>query len=184
MSKECTQCDRPSNNKFNTCAPMMADGRNFTDYRPRCVANFPVENMPASSYEYRQFLIKNASELMKQNKQIAYKANVCGPCVSPYNQGTMLPEQSIMTCNESTCSVVLNNPNGVGLGRRYGESMHNAEFIAAKEVEQEMIDNMENCCATRADDMNYYPVDYDTSSYEYRTSFPSGGHAMAPNDRK
>lgn len=183
MSKECTQCDRPSNNKFTNCAPMMADGRNFTDYRPRCVTNFPLDNMPGSSYEYRQYLIKNASEIIKQNKQTAYKENMCGPCVSPYNQGTMLPEQSIMKCNGSTCSVTLNNPNGIGLGRQYGET-NNAEFIAVKEAEQKMIENMENCCATRADDMNFYPVDYDTSVHDYRASMPSGGHAMAPNDRK
>lgn len=183
MSKECTQCQLPSDNKFTNCAPMMADGRNFTDYRPRCVANFPLDNMPASSYEYRQFLIKNASELMKMNKETAYKSNKCGPCMSPYNQGTMLPEKEIMKCNASTCSITKNDPNGIGLGREYGET-NNANFLAAKKIEQEMIQNMENCCATREDDMNYYPVDYDNTISNYRSSFPSGGYAMAPNDRK
>jgi len=186
MSKECAECSRPSNNKFFNCAPRMADGRNFTDYRPRCMqAEQPGAPTQANSYEYRQFLIKNADSLMKSNRQEAYKANMCGPCTTPYNQGTMLPEQSIMTCNESTCSSKVVQPNGLGVGRSYGADVNSQKaFLAAKESEQKMLGNLENCCAKPSDDMNYYPFDYNTTGVaNSRASVPGGGYPLSATDR-
>ena len=98
------QCKKASDNKYNNCPPLMADGRMFTDYRPRCIANFAVAggaSLPGNfdlpnSYEYRQYLIKNASDIMAKNRQMAYQNNACGPCTNPYNEGTMLPEQSMV----------------------------------------------------------------------------------------
>jgi len=191
MSKECSECSRTTSNKYFNCAPHMSDGRNFTDYRPRCVANFQhfpnnsVDNAAPSSYEYRQYLIKNADEMMKKNRQAAYQANMCGPCMSPYNEGTMAPEQTKQKCNSSTCTFYENNANGVGLGRDQGQGGSQAAFLAAKEAEQKMIGNMENCCAAPGDDLNYYPFDYKVSGViNERPSVPSGGSAMAATDRR
>lgn len=188
MSKECSDCSKPANNKFFNCAPRMADGRNFTDYRPRCIKNYEFfpENATPNAYEYRQFLIKNGQDLITKNKQIAYHANMCGPCTSPYFEGTMLPEQSMQKCNASTCTFGVNDRNGLGLGRDYGSLGGNqASFISTKEAEQKMISNMENCCSTQADDMNFYPFDYQTTGIiNERPSVPSGGFAMAGTDRR
>lgn len=185
MSKACEHCEQPSNNKFSNCAPRMQDGRNFTDYRPRCIANFENVggNQNPSSYEYRQYLVANASEIMMKNKQAAYKQNRCGPCMNPYNQGTMLPEQSLMKCDTNTCSFKLNDHMGIGLGRDYGYP-DNKEFKAAKNVEQEMLANYENCCATTNDDELYYAFDYKPSGIaNERPSVPSGGMIMNSSDR-
>jgi len=168
----------------------MADGRIFTDYRPRCIANFQmypsnsVDNIAPSSYEYRQYLIQNASELMKKNRQMAYQENMCGPCMQPFNEGTMVPEQSKQKCNSTTCTFYENDANGIGLGRDYGSSGSQAAFIAAKEAEQRMIANMENCCASRTDDLGFYPFDYKTSGIvNERPSVPSGASPFSGTDR-
>ena len=62
-------CYRTSNNKFFNAPPMMADGRNFTDYRPQCDVNNGLinENKLPNSHEYRMFLTQNAEKLMAVN---------------------------------------------------------------------------------------------------------------------
>ena len=114
----------------------MADGRAFTDYRPRCAINF--KNISMNSYDYRQFLIANAERLMQEGRDAAYQENKCGPCVAPFNEGTMLPEQSMVTCDASTCSFKVTDPNGLGMGRQYGNGiMTDAErsFLAVRQEE-------------------------------------------------
>ena len=185
MSKDCEQCLQPSNNKFLNCAPRMNDGRNFTDYRPRCIANFT--NLPSSvannSYEYRQYMIKNADQIMKNNRLMSYEANRCGPCVNPYNEGTMMPEQTIQHCNKNNCTFAVNDVNGVGLGRKSDQTMSQNEFMKMKENEQKMLANMENCCATKIDDDQYYAFVY-KQQQGIRPSIPSGGYPYLPSDRK
>jgi len=56
------------------CPIKMADGRSFTDYRPRCMVNSELmtdvskNNMIKSSYESRVFLQENAEKLMERNR--------------------------------------------------------------------------------------------------------------------
>lgn len=188
MSKECEQCLQPSNNKFFNCAPRMNDGRNFTDYRPRCISNFQdlPPNVRNGSYEYRQFMIANAEKIIKDNRLKSYESNRCGPCVNPFNQGTMVPEQLIQKCNSSTCTFVVNDVNGVGLGRQYDNTKpENKAFLNAKEQEQQMLGNMENCCTSSLDDEKYYPYDYKSAGIvNERTSVPGGGYPFSATDRK
>ena len=75
-------CDKTSNNKYFGCPPIMADGRHFTDYRPNCYVNdlLRVTNKTYSSYDYRQFLINNASKLMDVNNMYNYQKNGNAPC--------------------------------------------------------------------------------------------------------
>lgn len=104
-------------------APRMADGRLFTDYRPRCVMQYQYRHQGSdSSYAYRQHLIRSASDIMQNQRDAALQAAARAPCVKPYNQGTMLPESSKFVCNASTCKVVAGDPSGLGTGRNYGES--------------------------------------------------------------
>lgn len=164
----------------------MADGRLFTDYRPRCDINFLPTTEPLNSYAYRQFLIANGNKLLTEHRVSAYNSAVCGPCMSPYDVGTMLPEQSRMTCDGQTCSVKLVNPQGVGLGREYGmqpeEAAARSQFLAQKQQEQaRMATPGGNCCASDVDRADYYPVPGTLSARtltgeQARAAVPSGAY--------
>lgn len=187
--KDCDACARVSDNKNFNCPPKMADGRHYTDYRPRCLINYLSPNdQPLNSYEYRQFLINNAEKIMYQNMNNAYKLNACGPCEDPYNVGTMLPEQNMVSCDASTCKMFQNDQNGLGVGRQYQpvdvKSVFQQKFLADKELEQKYFKNTLNCCSTPVDDLNYFPLDMNAENGQgSRFAMPSGGVAMSGGDR-
>jgi hypothetical protein len=125
----------------------MEDGRMFTDYRPKCISNYSIPALNEvegnytvpNSYEYRQYLINNAQDIMNKNKKAAYDLNSCGPCMKPYDEGTMLPEQRMIKCDASKCSFHGGDANGLGLGRKYNTmepSQSHLDFVAMKEKEQ------------------------------------------------
>ena len=64
-------CFKTSNNKYFDCPALMSDGRAFTDYRPSNYVNdmIRINNKVYDSYNYRQFLINNAANLMKVNDE-------------------------------------------------------------------------------------------------------------------
>jgi len=181
---ECKSCEKPSNNQYANCPPRMADGRMFTDYRPRCIANFSIPGMNEipgnydlpNSFEYRQYLIKNASDIMQKNEQTSYALNSCAPCVNPYMEGTMLAEQRIVSCDASTCKFSQKDPNGLGMGRDYGYPSSDAAktaFLASKQAQQTY--QPDNCCRTRADDLGVYGYNYDgVDDMMVRPAVPSG----------
>lgn len=75
-------CDKTSNNKYFNCPPRMSDGRHFTDYRQSDYVN-NLLRMTAhinGSYQYRQFLIHNATNLIMANNEYAKDKNGCHPC--------------------------------------------------------------------------------------------------------
>jgi hypothetical protein len=169
----------------------MADGRLFTDYRPRCDINYVVEGLtadkPMNSYTYKQYLINNASSIMTSQRGTAYNLAACGPCMSPYNEGTMVPEKYVMKCDGQTCSVQLKDARGVGIGRDYGstaESMQaQAEFLRKKEAEQARLATTANCCASATDKLGYYaPVGTPLDTAAMRASVPSGGAPLSGGD--
>jgi hypothetical protein len=174
---------------YTNCPPKMADGRMFTDYRPRCITNM-MDLGNLSSYEYRQHMVKNASAIMTQNRQAAYTANNCGPCMEPFNEGTMLSEQNMVKCDAQKCTFYGKDPSGLGTGREYsttigGEAISGkVAFLAMKVQEQEALKRTQNCCATKSDDMLYYPLDYNMNDYNGRASVPSGSVSSGMNDRK
>lgn len=155
ISKSCTSCSAPVSSavaasfdnkvtpiqKTVGCAPLMADGRLFTNWTPRCSQVYQTPNF-ASSYESRQKLIHNAIEIMKQNAGAAYVNARCGPCYEnpDWNTGTMLPEQHIQTCDARTCTFTPNQKDGLGLGRQYWnpkiDSEYQQKFKEQKEKEQ------------------------------------------------
>lgn len=187
--KPCDDCNRPSNNKFYNCPPRMDDGRHFTDYRPRCATAFQdkVSNTMMSSYEYRVFLMNNASDLIKKNATEAYVRNRCGPCVEPYDIGTMLPEVEKQVCNERTCSFATGNPYGIGLGRQFytseREDSFRQKFLEEKQVEQQYFKESVPCCGTVQDDMQYYPIDGVLPENLNRVAVPGGGNPLTGGDR-
>jgi hypothetical protein len=183
--KECSECSRASDNKYFNCPPKMADGRHFTDYRPRCQTNAIIpNNQPLNSYEYRQYLINNADGLMKDNRLHAYNINMCGPCVEPFDIGTMLQEESIVMCDANTCKTMVNDPNGLGTGRQYAtlaNSKSRTEFLKAKHNEQTFMRQHTNCCTNSDDDLKYYPYD-GSADVAPRTAVPGGGVPLTGGD--
>jgi hypothetical protein len=169
------------NNKKIACPQKMSDGRLFTDYRPRCISNMlPDTNM--NSYEYRQYLQANATKIMDATRREIYDANKCGPCMQPYNIGTMLPEKSIVTCDSSTCKSSVVNVNGLGTGRSYSKpSSTEQHFIAQKEEESSrMMKNFESCVLTH-DDPLFYSYSKTVQSCE-RAMKPSGMLPLCKED--
>jgi len=62
-------CYSGSNNIHFNFPPIMADGRNFASWQPEAVVNDRIrqqENI-TTSWQYRQYLTNNASEIMKMN---------------------------------------------------------------------------------------------------------------------
>ena len=100
-----SSCYKTSNNKYTNCPPRMDDGRHFTDYRPNCHVNNLVRanNAMLNSHQYRMFLQHNGQKLMNLNRTYSCQKNCCGPCMNPYNNGTMLQEQSRRSCNKENC---------------------------------------------------------------------------------
>lgn len=109
----------------------MADGRLFTDYRPRCDINYWASpptlgktgrTAPAGgSYANRQFMIANADALLAAERARAYAGALCAPCMAPFDRpGTMLPEKDLEVCDAQTCRrVATSQPDGLGTGRAY-----------------------------------------------------------------
>lgn len=186
--KTCDDCERPSNNKSFNCPPRMADGRHFTDYRPRCAQQFQdkISNKLMSSYDQRMYLITNADDIIKLNAQNAYMTNRCGPCVEPYDQGTMVPEFEKQVCNERTCSFGVTDPYGLGLGRKFYnddvEEKAKKRFIEEKEKETQYFKQNAQCCGTVKDDLQYYPIDGKIHDEYPRSTIPSGATPMTGGD--
>lgn len=186
--KDCAECERPSNNKFFNCPPRMSDGRHFTDYRPRCTQQFQdkISNKLMSSYEQRMYLTANADELIQVNARNAYMTNRCGPCVEPYDQGTMVPHLEEQVCNARTCSFGVNDPYGLGLGRKYYtedvDQTFKKRFIEEKEKETKYFKESAQCCGTTVDDIQYYPIDGNVDASFPRPAMPSGGSPLSGGD--
>ena len=184
------ECYKTSNNKYFNCPPRMADGRHFTDYRPNCYVNnlLRANNKLYNSFEYRTFLTNNANNLMNLNRAYACQKNCCGPCKKPYEQGTMLPEQSEVTCNSNVCDVSVTNINGLGQGRNYGNG-GNKNDKGCKHCEgwpnSLPVDQPYNCCSDSKELFNYYDdVDTKAQGDLNRYTIPSGGVVMSGGDPK
>lgn len=181
--ESCTSCTGSSSDIFmSQCPPRMADGRNFTDYRPRCFQQYMVDDKLMSSFEQRMFLTRNAEELMKKNAAVAYTQNRCGPCVEPYDQGTMLPEQVKQSCNAKTCTFAVSDPYGLGVGREYilseEDKAFRAKFIAEKEKEQAAFKS-EADIKPHSIDPEYFPIGGMLTTQYDRYAVPSGAVPLA-----
>lgn len=150
----CQSCEpRVSNNKHPECPSIMADGRHFTDYRPRCDVNwvFP-QDKAMNSFDYRQYLTNNADALIQKNRDWASKLNACGPCKEPFEVGTMLPEQTKMVCDAQGCRVMMNDPAGLGMGRQYDTEGVDAMGLLSQgpQKETDVFSKYAECCAPDA----------------------------------
>ncbi len=58
---------------------IMCDGRHFTDYRSPAIVNAKIRGK-MNTFEYRNFLIHNASDLIELNNLNAFEMNMCSRC--------------------------------------------------------------------------------------------------------
>lgn len=175
-----SHCNKATNNKYFNCPPRMNDGRHFTDYRPNCHLNniTSVSNSNLNSFEYRRYLTDNAVNLMEDNRLYNSEKNSCGPCMNPYNQGTMLDENTIKTCNKKNCTTSVVNKNGIGQGRYYNNNQHCNDWGKVPH------NTKVSCCAESNDLFNYYNHIDTKAQGELlpRVTMPTGGDALRGGD--
>lgn len=168
-----SECYKTANNKYSDCPPRMSDGRHFTDYRPNNQLDLLIasDNKTQGSFQYRQFLQQNGNALMKANREVAVRNNGCSNCstsprgVEGFDNGTMLPEQYIQTCNGNSCEMRLNDPNGVGVGRNFYTTM------AQVNLAQGVPFTANDCMGQQA----HYASYGDASMTQMRNASPLGG---------
>ena len=146
----CASCTKTSSSKDWDCPPRMADGRLFTDYRPRCDRNLAYAAPMTGSWDYRQYIIGNGSSIIDADRAKAAMGAKCAPCVQPYNVGTMAPETDRVVCDKVSCARVKPDkpsPYAIGTGRDYGVTpdakASEAEFV---QQQQQMQGAGGNCC--------------------------------------
>jgi len=105
-------CNKTSNNKYFSSPCRMDSGRAFTDYRPNSYVNDLIRysNKVPSSYNYRQFLIANASKIMNLNQKYAVLKNGNDMC-----NATPVPFTTVGVVNQNTVTYRPLDPNGVGI---------------------------------------------------------------------
>lgn len=71
-----------NNNKYNDFHPIMSDGRNYTNWEPPVIVsnNIKKKENIESNWEYRNFLVNNADNIIKQNQEEA-----CADCCPANN---------------------------------------------------------------------------------------------------
>lgn len=115
-------CNKTSNNKYFDSPARMDDGRAFTDYRSSNSIDDMIRysNNINSSYQYRQFLINNGSNIMNINNIYTMDkvgSNSCNSNPIPFHSECNI-NTSISNCNVIDQNgiglynnVVMNNPN-------------------------------------------------------------------------
>jgi hypothetical protein len=118
-----SKCYKTSNNQYFNSPSRMADGRHFTDYRPNCLLNNNLKHQTETlnSYDYKLYLQRNAEKIMDLNRKHSYILNGEHECCSKNKD---VPEKHIQTCDLNTCSVTINNSNGIGMGRDFKSEGH------------------------------------------------------------
>lgn len=97
-------CYSGCNNIHFGFPPLMADGRNYADWLPGDAINQKIreENNITTNWDYRQFLTKNAEQIMKQNSVEA--CDQC--CTCPARYGNVQPQTNTpflyKSCTQST----------------------------------------------------------------------------------
>ena len=185
-------CFKTSDNKHLQCPPRMADGRHFTDYRSSYYINdlIRADNNISNSLQYRVFLQQNADALMNRQREIACNLNCCGPCPSGTKEtfendgttktgnmsSTMLPEQYMFVTDGQTTKMVLNDVNGLGVGRQYYTYARPTE-VCNNLPSAWPGENKKNMCQTPLDRLNYLG-DIQPVPSSLRQAIPGGGVVM------
>lgn len=105
-------CNKTSDNKYFDCPARMDDGRVFTDYRPSYHVDDMIRysNNVMGSYEYRQFLIHNGTNIMRVNSDYTQDKVACESCNSK-----SMPFHSLNNVNDVYSKKHVIDPNGIGI---------------------------------------------------------------------
>lgn len=187
--KNCSSCQvsnggmTNNNNRADCCPALMSDGR-MTDYRPRCQSQYipQLTNNISSSYDYRQFLIHNGADIIKENAAKSYLEHRAKVCYNDYDKGTMLPELKKIECNARTCTFRGNDPYGLGVGRDFStdetDKKYRMKFLEEKEKENNFFRETGQCCGVDESEKFYYPIGGDVDTEYTRYAIPNGGQLL------
>lgn len=116
-------CFNTSNNQHKNSPPRMSDGRNFTDYRSNNYISCHIQknNQIKNSYDYKDFLQKNARKIMKLNWEYACQKNCTKECPNQVS----IPVKEVIKCNTNVCNKIIVNPKGMGTTINYGNKNRN-----------------------------------------------------------
>jgi hypothetical protein len=176
-------CIKTSDNKYYGCPPRMSDARSMTDYRPECHINDMIraDNNISNSYQYRQFLQQNADQLMDRNRQLACEKNCCTPCSETKEgfESTALPEKYMWVSDGRITKAVMNNPNGIGHGRKY--------YTFSQDQDCTMLPSAwpgskQNDCTGGLDKFHYLGTNDRVDLTTQRVSVPGGGMISEAGD--
>ena len=109
-------CFTTINPKSDKGPARMADGRGFTDYRPRCL-QYPLRMTGQfGEHDGRQKMIQQTDQLMADAQTMLQKkiGPVQDSCVD-----TMVPELYKRVCTWRGCTTVSGHYAGIGTGRIY-----------------------------------------------------------------
>jgi hypothetical protein len=101
--------NRATDNYFMDFPAIMQDGRSYTDYKPSCVMN--KDSIGMTSFEYRNFLTRNADKIIQNNTKLLNELGGCGQC-SDYS---VVPPYVVMSCDKDNCIQHMRSPNGLGM---------------------------------------------------------------------
>ena len=120
-------CNKTSNNKYFNCPARMDDGRAFTDYRPSNTVDDMIRysNNVMSSYDYRQFLIHNADNIMEINNLYTTEKVGCDSC-----NAVPIPFKTTCEYNKSYDRCITSDSNGIGLNNVVSDMNIHEDFIA------------------------------------------------------
>ena len=105
------KCYKVSNNRYPDCPALMDDGRSFTDYRASCFRNdmLKIQNGITNSYDYRQFLINNGSNIINNIRVFNLDKMSCREC-----DATPIDCNTICKVSPSSVNCMLTNKCGFG----------------------------------------------------------------------
>jgi len=169
-------CYKTSNNKYFDCPARMSDARHFTDYKPNCELNamIKLDNKLNNSFEVRQFLQNNASNLMNVNKQHSCQLTCCN--LKEGFANTMLPAKNTVTCDKKSCQKQQTNPNGLGDTINYFTE-NRVEKCDNLPTHWPVSNQDTNSCVTPLDNYYYLGNSNDQESI-LRNALPLGGSPL------
>tara|TARA_B110001469_G_C9620223_1_gene309043 strand:- start:1063 stop:1449 length:387 start_codon:yes stop_codon:yes gene_type:complete len=115
---------------------IMQDGRLYTDYKSSCIMNGPSLGM--TSFEYRNYLTRNADKIIKNNTKIVNEMAECGQC-SDYS---VFPPYETLNCNTDKC--IQNIQNYDGLGLEIEKQLNENKQKKLDNIQSELLSNTNN----------------------------------------
>ena len=124
-------CNGASNNIHLNYPPLMEDGRNFANWYSGAVINEQIRKSVnvKSDFEYRQYLIRNADKIIKNNQLDS--CNDCGYCPSNFNS-------TDFNITRANTPYVFNNQNKYIIPNGYESSNLKKIYLSRNDLQSKM----------------------------------------------